>query len=67
MNTQGAMSVLKPFLIGIAGAVLVGAIVAVSYLVYDTHRMAKRGDAAAAFIEQQLRNAQAQQQAPAKQ
>lgn len=55
----------KAFLVGTCGAVLVLIVVGVIYLAFDTHRMAKRGDAAAGFIEQQIRAAQQQQQ-PAK-
>lgn len=56
----------KAFLVGTCGAVAVLIVAGVIYLVYDTHRMAQRGDAAANFIEQQLRSAQQQQKPAAK-
>ena len=48
----------KAFVIGVGGAVAVLIVAAVVYLAIDTHRMAKRGDAAASFIEQQLSRTQ---------
>lgn len=55
---------MKAFVIGVCGAVLVLIVAGVFYVAYDTHRMAKRGDAAAAFIEAQLQKAQQAQPAP---
>lgn len=49
---------MKAFLFGVSGAVLVLIVASVVYLAYDTHRMAKRGDAAAAFIEAQIQASQ---------
>lgn len=52
---------MKAFLVGVGGAVMVLIVASVIYLAYDTHRMAVRGDAAAAFIEQQIKSQQAAQ------
>lgn len=49
----------KAFLVGVIGAVLVLAIAGLCYLAYDTRQKAVRGDAAATFIEQQIKTQQA--------
>lgn len=50
----------KAFVLGILGAALVLAIAWLGYLAYDTRQKAVRGDAAATFIEQQIKSQQAQ-------
>ena len=49
---------MKAFFVGVIGAIVVLLIAGLIYVAFDTHRMAVRGDAAATFIEQELRKAQ---------
>lgn len=49
---------MRSLLIGCLGACLALAVAALVYFAWDTHRMAKRGDAAATFLEQQIQRAQ---------
>lgn len=56
---------MKAFLVGTSGAVLVLIVVGVIYLAWDTRLKAVRGDAAATFIESQIKAQQSSAPKPA--